>query len=118
LRHLPTAFGTTLTGLHTLIHVAYLCTTLGACYTHLGAHATDAPVQRRMAQHKVGTCLADFGAVEHQAEMTRLSVAPARFQAVIHRRAQANSVTVQTGLDALLHLVIHLMMHLVSFSLH
>jgi len=58
-------------------------------------------------QHHVRRCPTHFRASHHATEMARLDVLSSRLQAMAHRFFQAGSVTVQAGLDAFLHGIIH-----------
>src|SRR5206468_3194591 len=87
--------------------VAELIAVLRTALTHLGAHATGARMERGPAEHKVRARLADLGAVEQQPNMRGRRVLAPHLQTIRDGR-QADAVTVQTLLNALLHVATHL----------
>jgi hypothetical protein len=59
---------------------------------------------RCVDQHEMSGGPAHLGARHHQAEMRGLDVLAAHFETIVHRRAQAGSITAQAGLNTAVHL--------------
>ena len=101
--HRPAAFRACPAFLGALTHVTDLVAALGTRLADLRTQAADPTVQWRVAQHEVGRGLAHFGAVEHQAKVLLLDVAPTLLKAIRHRHPKAHAVAVEARLDRLLH---------------
>jgi hypothetical protein len=91
-----------------LFHAGNFVATLGTGSTDFRADAARFGMKRRATQHEVRTRLADFRAVDHQAEVSGFGMLSARFKAMGHRLSQTHTVAVQAFVNALLHgLIIH-----------
>ena len=101
--HLPAAFRTLPAGADALFHVSDVLATARARLTHLCAHSAHLSVHVRVAQHEIGSSLADVRTIQHQAKVMRLNVPAACFETVIHRHFATDPVAVQTVLNTFLH---------------
>src|SRR4051812_29586683 len=68
--------------LHHLVIPAHALAVFGTGTADIGADAAGEVVPLGLAEHKVGTGLADVGAIEQQRDMSRVCVLPSAFQAV------------------------------------
>ncbi|MES2534659.1 MAG: hypothetical protein V4632_02200 [Pseudomonadota bacterium] len=100
-----------LAGVHTVAHAAYLLTTPRARFTNRGTKLATLIMKMRTAQHEVGCGLANFRTICHQAEMYRLHVFPANFQAMCDRGMQADVMAFLAGVYAFSHFGMHWMLH-------
>jgi hypothetical protein len=89
--------------LHHLVASGHPLAVLGTRSTHLSADRARALVEVRSAEHEIGAGLADFCAVEQEANVRRVGVLPAQFQAVTHG-CEADVVASSTLIDTLLQL--------------
>ncbi|MDD5410801.1 MAG: hypothetical protein PHF31_05205 [Methylobacter sp.] len=60
-------------------------------------------MKRRVNELKIGRCLADFGAADHEAEVLCFNMLSAGLEAVIHGGFQADLMTMTTNLYTGLH---------------
>jgi len=96
-------------GIGAEFHLAVVAKVLAvprAGFADFGAHCARPAMQGRMAQHEVRAGLADFHAVQHQANMRRIRMRAALHQTVLDR-FQASVVTLLTKPDTLLHRIVH-----------
>jgi hypothetical protein len=102
-RHLLAAFGAFMADGSAFFHIPDTVAVHGAGFADFGAGFAGKVVEPGTAQHEVCRQLADFGAVHHQAEVFRLNVPSAHFQAMIHRRLQAGLGATVADVDTRLH---------------
>lgn len=84
-QHLPTTVGACLAGLDAIFHMADFVAFSGAGFADFGAKLIQAIQEMRAGQLKIGRCLANFGAVQHQAQMFGFDMLSAGFNTMIHR---------------------------------
>jgi len=72
--HFPATLGAVSTCLDAFIHAADLLAICRACLANPSADLAKTMLKMRAAELKIGRCLADLGAVHHQAEVFRLDV--------------------------------------------
>jgi hypothetical protein len=83
--HLPTTIGAFLAGLDASIHMANFIAFSSAGFADFSAKLIQTIQEMRAGQLKIGRCLANFGAVQHQAQMFRFDMLSAGFNTMIHR---------------------------------
>jgi hypothetical protein len=76
-------------------------------FADFGAGVTGQQMQVRATDHKVSGGLTDLHTVEHQSGMTLFDMRAAHLEAVLGKRLQTDAMTVEAGIDALLHGWIH-----------
>jgi hypothetical protein len=94
--HSLAGFGATPAELRAFLHLCVICEALaidGASLADFGAGTAGKAMQGRSSNHEIGTGLADFGTVEQQTNVRRLSVLAAHVQTV-RGRFQADAVAV------------------------
>lgn len=102
-RHLPAALGAVSTCLDALIHAADLFAISCACFADFGTDLANTTMKLRASELKIGRCLADFGAVDHETEVICFNVFSAGFKAVVHSCLQAYLMAMATSLYTGLH---------------
>lgn len=86
------------------LHAFELLTACGAAGAHLRARSAGESMQVRTREHELRAGPADFSAVHHDAEVLRLGMLSALFQAVVHRHLKTYLVALHTAGNALVHL--------------
>lgn len=88
-------------GFDALVHFAEEFAVVGTAAANFRADAAGEVVEVGPGEHEVGAGLADFGTVQHEAEVYGLDMFAAHFEAVIHRRLEAHAMAEEAVLDAL-----------------
>lgn len=101
--HLSATLGAFATGLNAFFHAVEFLAALRACLTDFGANLANSTMKRGVAELKIGRCLADLGAVDHETEVFRFNMLSARLEAVVHGACQADLMTMAARLDTGLH---------------
>ncbi len=102
-RHLPATVGAVSTGLDAFIHAADLRAIGGARRANFGADLAKTMLKLRVAELKIGRCLADLGTVHQESEVFWIYVLAAGLEAKVQGGLQANLMTPAASLDAGLH---------------
>ena len=91
------------TCLNAFIHAIEFLAAQRACLTDFGANLTNTTMKRRATELKIGRCLADLGAADHETEVFCFNMLSACLEAVIHGRLQADLMAMTTSLYTGLH---------------
>ena len=102
-RHFPATLGAISTCLNTFIHAAEFLAAQCACLTDFGANLANATMKRRVNELKIGRCLADLGAADHETEVFCFNMLSAGLEAVIHGGLQADLMAMTASLYTGLH---------------
>lgn len=102
-RHFPATLGTFLTCFDAFVHIADLLAIRCACLTDFGTNLANTTMKRRVNELKIGRCLADLGAADHETEVFCFNMLSASLKTVVHGGLQADLMTMATSLNTGLH---------------
>jgi hypothetical protein len=101
--HFPATLGAVSTCLDAFIHTADLLAICRAGFADFGADLANTTMKMRATELKIGRCLADFGAVDHETEVICFNMLSAGLKAVVHGGLQADLMAIATSLNTCLH---------------
>ena len=100
---MPATLGAIATGLNAFIHAVEFLAAQRTCLTDFGANLANTLMKRRATEQKIGRCLADLGAADHETEMLCFNMLSAGLEAVVHGALQADLMAMAARLDTGLH---------------
>jgi len=101
--HFPATLCAISACLNAFIHAIEFLTAQCACLTDFGANLANTTMKSRVNEQKIGRCLADLGAADHETEMFCFNMLSASLEAVVHGACQADLMTMAARLDTGLH---------------
>lgn len=101
--HFPATLCAISACLNTFIHAIEFLAAQRACLTDFGANLANTTMKSRVNEQKIGRCLADLGAADHETEMFCFNMLSASLEAVIHGGLQADLMAMTTSLYTGLH---------------
>jgi hypothetical protein len=90
-------------GFDAFLHAAKALAIIRTFVADFGALPANVMMVRRIHQHELRRCPADFGAGHHQRKVIFLGVFASQFEAIVHRSRRTYLIAAQTLVDAALH---------------
>ena len=102
-RHLPATLGTVSTCLDAFVHTTDLLANQRTCLANFGTDLANTTMKMRTTELKIGRCLTDLGAVNHETKVFCFNVFSAGLKAMVHGGLQADLMAMTTSFYTGLH---------------